>query len=181
MDAHHSSLRLLSTLSPLCNCLTSAWPLALLSQIFLLPLLLFTRLSCFSRQCYLHSWDPLAGSFYENISLTFTPFLLFTQPLASFCHVLATLFTRSSFFRFAPSVCAVRVVEPLNLGSPGMPSGHMTSPCVTTVPNSLLKVSESVCMLIYVTWRGQHFQSEMCCNEWYMLPSSLRKLLPTLW
>lgn len=37
---------------------------------------------------------------------------------------------------------AVRVVEPLNLGSPGMPSGHMTSPCVTTVPNSLLKVSD---------------------------------------
>lgn len=39
-------------------------------------------------------------------------------------------------------MCAVRVVEPLNLGSPGMPSGHMTSPCVMTVPNSLLKVSD---------------------------------------
>lgn len=38
-------------------------------------------------------------------------------------------------------MCAVRVVEPLNPGSPGMPSGHMTSPCVMTVPNSLLKVS----------------------------------------
>lgn len=38
-------------------------------------------------------------------------------------------------------MCAVRVVEPLNPGSPGMPSGLMTSPCVTTVPNCLLKVS----------------------------------------
>lgn len=36
---------------------------------------------------------------------------------------------------------AVRVVEPLNLGNPGMPSGHKTSPCVMTVPNSLQKVS----------------------------------------
>lgn len=39
-------------------------------------------------------------------------------------------------------MCAVKVVEPLNLGSPGMPSGHMTSPCVMTVPNSLLKVTD---------------------------------------
>lgn len=38
-------------------------------------------------------------------------------------------------------MCAARVVEPLNLGSPGMPSGLMTSPCVMTVPNCLLKVS----------------------------------------
>lgn len=39
-------------------------------------------------------------------------------------------------------MCAVRVVGPLNLGNPGMPSGHMTSPCVMTVPNSLQKVNE---------------------------------------
>lgn len=38
-------------------------------------------------------------------------------------------------------MCAVRVVEPLNPGSPGMPSGLMTSPCVMTVPNCLQKVS----------------------------------------
>lgn len=57
-------------------------------------------------------------------------------------------------FRFAQSVYGVRVVEPLNLGSPGMPSGHMTSPCVMTVPNSLLKVSDEHMkprMLITVT------------------------------
>lgn len=36
---------------------------------------------------------------------------------------------------FAPSVCAVRVVEPPNQERPGMPSGHMISLCVMTVPN----------------------------------------------
>lgn len=46
---------------------------------------------------------------------------------------------RRSESGFAPSVCAVRVVEPPNLGSPGMPNGHMISPCATTVPNFLLK------------------------------------------
>lgn len=35
---------------------------------------------------------------------------------------------------------AVRVAEPRNLGSPGMPSGQMISPCVTTVPSYFLKV-----------------------------------------
>lgn len=39
-------------------------------------------------------------------------------------------------------MCGVSVVEPLNQGSPGMPSGHMTSPCVMTVPNFLLNVSD---------------------------------------
>ena len=73
-------------------------------------------------------------TFYHSHSVTFTP-----QLLASFCHIVTNFFV---VFRFAPSVCAVRVVEPLNLGSPGMPSGHMTSPCVMTVPNSLLKVSD---------------------------------------
>lgn len=38
-------------------------------------------------------------------------------------------------------MCGVSVVGPLNQGSPGMPSGHMTSPCVMTVPNFLLNVS----------------------------------------
>lgn len=38
---------------------------------------------------------------------------------------------------------AVRVVELLNLGSPGMRSGHMTSLCVMTVPNCLLKVNDT--------------------------------------
>lgn len=47
-----------------------------------------------------------------------------------------------SLFRFATDVCVVRVVEPLNPGSPGMPSGHMTSPCVMIVPNYLVKVSD---------------------------------------
>lgn len=47
----------------------------------------------------------------------------------------------------APSVCVVRVVEPLNLGSPRMPSGHMTSPCVMTVPNSLLKETSAHCVI----------------------------------
>lgn len=37
---------------------------------------------------------------------------------------------------FAPSVCAVRAVEPPNQGRPGMLSGHMISLCVMTVPNS---------------------------------------------
>ena len=110
------------------------------SHIFFLLPLLFTHLSCFSQLLYLHSWNPLVGCVYKNILLTFTPFRLFTQLLASFCHVVTNLFCVFCLFRFAPSVCAVRVVEPLNLGSPGMPSGHMTSPCVMTVPNYLLKV-----------------------------------------
>lgn len=146
MDTHHSSFRLLCSLSPLCNCncnsFTSAWPNSniTLTHFFLL---LFTHLSCFSWLCYKHSWDPLAGSVYKNILLTFTPFRLFIQLLASLCHVVTTFcFMCSVFSRFAPSVCAVRVVEPLNPGSPGTLSGRMTSPCVMTVPNSLLKVCE---------------------------------------
>lgn len=47
-----------------------------------------------------------------------------------------------SVFRFAQSVSAVRVVEPLNLGNPGMPNGHMTSLCAMTVPNCLQKVGK---------------------------------------
>lgn len=40
-------------------------------------------------------------------------------------------------------MCVVKVVEPLNQGSPGMPNGHMTFLCVMTVPNFLLSVSNN--------------------------------------
>lgn len=53
--------------------------------------------------------------------------------------------------RFAPSVCAARVVEPLNLGNPGMPSGLMISPCVMTVPNSLQKVSNQQTVHMFIS------------------------------
>lgn len=39
---------------------------------------------------------------------------------------------------------AVRAVEPPNQARPGMLAGHMTFRCVTTVPNSLLKVSVDI-------------------------------------
>lgn len=90
-------------------------------------------------------------TFYSSHSVTFTPHLL--SKFLPCSHQLVCVFV---VFRFAPSVCAVRVVEPLNLGSPGMPSGHMTSPCVMTVPNSLLKVSgkhvELIIMLTVEEW-----------------------------
>lgn len=74
---------------------------------------------------------------YETISILIMSLSHHPRLLNCFC----TSFMCSFFYRCAPNVCVVRVVEPLNLGSPGMPSGHMTSPCVMTVPNSLLKVS----------------------------------------
>lgn len=46
--------------------------------------------------------------------------------------------------RFAQNVFAARVAEPQNRESPGMPSGRMTFPCVMTVPNCLLKVSDTL-------------------------------------
>lgn len=51
------------------------------------------------------------------------------------------LFTEINILhRFVPSVSAVKVVGPQNQERLGMPNGHMTSPCVMTVPKALLKV-----------------------------------------
>lgn len=48
---------------------------------------------------------------------------------------------------FVLSVFAVKVVEPPNQERLGMPSGHMTSPCVMTVPNVLQKETSALSVI----------------------------------
>lgn len=88
-----------STLSPLCNlpqlhhCLTKLSHYA--HTFFYWPLLLFAHFSSFSWLCYLHSWDPLTGSVYENILLLsqchFHTIYSLNNCSQAFCHVVTTV------------------------------------------------------------------------------------------
>lgn len=103
---------------------------------FLLSFLLWVH--CLSSQ---FTWPCIACVYQKYFSLIMAPLCtLWLHILLKRCGLLWGFFFPS--LRFVPSVCAVRVVEPPNLGSPGMPSGHMISPRVTTVPSCFLKVKE---------------------------------------